>query len=122
MLSARRLPARRWTTRRFALDTAEWVTSVAAACVSASAYVRHGRAYLAPGVAGDLVGFAVLSQVLRSREARLRHEAVVCLACIAVVTAAAHRSDLRRIPEPLLWGAFAAGLAAYLRARRRTCR
>jgi hypothetical protein len=122
MVSALRRPTGRWTTRRFALDRSEWVTSTAAAYVSASAYLRHGRAYLAPGVAGDLIGFGVLSQVLRTRDARLRHEAVLCLACIGAVTAAARGADVRRPPEPVLWAAFAAGLSAYLQVRRRTCR
>lgn len=121
MVSALRPSTGRWTTRRFALDRSEWVTSAAAACVSTSAYLRHGRAYLAPGVAGDLLGFAVLAQVLRNRDARLRHEAALCLACIGAVTAAARRTDAPRIPEPVLWAGFAAGLGAYLRVRRRTC-
>lgn len=120
MLSVRR-STERWITRRFALDRWEWVTFAVAACVSTSAYLRHGRAYLAPGVAGDLLGFGVLSQVLRTRGARLRHEAALCLACIGAVTAAAPRADVPRIPEPVLWGAFAAGSSAYLQVRRRTC-
>lgn len=122
MLSPLRRSTGRWTTRRFALDTAEWVTTVAAAYVSTSAYVRHGRTYLAPGVGGDLIGFGVLWQVLRTRDARLRHEAALCLACIGLVTAAPRPTVVRRVPEPLLWGAFAAGLTAYLHVRRRTCR
>lgn len=120
-MSARRHSAGRWTTRRFALDRAEWVTSAAAASVSTSAYLRHGRAYLAPGVAGDLLGLGVLSQVLRRRDARLRHEAALCLGGIGAVTVATRRTDLPRIPEPVLWGAFAAGSSAYLQVRRRTC-
>lgn len=122
MLSARPRSTGRWTTRRFALDGSEWVTSAAAAYVSTSAYLRYGRAYLAPGVAGDLLGFGVLAQVLRMGDVRLRHEAALCLACIGTVTAATRRAELRRIPEPLLWAGFVAGLSAYLRARRRTCR
>ena len=111
----------RWTTQRFALDSSEWATSAAAAYVSGSAYLRYGRDYLAPGVAGDLIGFGVLSQVLRTRDARLRHEAALCLPCIGAVTAAARRTTVPRVPEPVLWAAFAAGLTAYLSARRRTC-
>ena len=121
MVSARPGPTGRWTTRRFALDRSEWITSSAAAYVSASAYLRYGRDYLAPGVTGDLLGFLVLSQVLRTRDARLRHEAALCLACIGAVTASARRTAVPQIPEPALWGAFAAGLAAYLHVRRRTC-
>lgn len=113
-------PAGGWTTTRFALSPAEWGSSAAAAAVSASAYALRGRAYLAPGVAGDLAGFAVLTAVLRRRQARGRHEAVVCLCCIgAVVAARPHR--LARLPEPLLWAAFAAGLSAYVAQRRRVC-
>lgn len=111
----------RWTTRRFALDRSEWITTAAAAYVSTSAYLRYGRDYLAPGVAGDLIGLGVLSQVLRSRDARLRHEAALCLGCIGAVTAGARHTRIRQVPEPVLWGAFAAGLGAYLHARRRTC-
>jgi hypothetical protein len=122
MLSALPRSTGRWTTRRFALNGSEWVTSAAATYLSASAYLRHGGAYLAPGVAGDLIGFGLLSQVLRSRDARLRHEAVLCLACIGAVTVAARGTDLRRVPEPVLWTAFAAGLSWYLQVRRRTCR
>ena len=121
-MSALRRSTGRWVTRRFALDRSEWVTSAAAAYVSASAYVHHRRAYLVPGVVGDLIGFVVLSQVLRTRDARLRHEAALCLGCIGAVTAAGRRTDVRPVPEPVLWAAFAAGLTAYLRARRRTCR
>ena len=111
----------RWTTRRFALDGSEWVTTAAAACVSTTAYLRHGRRYLAPGVAGDLIGFGVLSQVLRKRNTRLRHEAAVCLASIGAVTLATRRTGGAPVSEPVLWAAFAAGLAAYLQARRHTC-
>ncbi|HWH28579.1 MAG TPA: hypothetical protein VNU26_06385 [Mycobacteriales bacterium] len=120
-MSARRGSAGRWTTRRFGLDSSEWITSAAAACVSTSAYLRYGREYLAPGVAGDLIGFGVLAQVLRTRDARLRHEAVLCLGCIGAVLAGARHPGLRRVPEAALWGAFAAGLTAYLHARRRIC-
>lgn len=113
-------PAGRWTTTRFALSPAEWATSAAAAVVSSSAYARRGRTYLAPGVAGDLAGFAVLTAVLRTRQARARHEAALCLCCIgAVIGARQHRPA--RLPEPLLWAAFAAGLTAYVAQRRRVC-
>jgi hypothetical protein len=122
MVSAHRCSTGRWTTRRSALGTSELLTSVAAAYVSTSAYRGRGPAYLAPGVAGDLVGFAVLSWVLRTRDARLRHEAALCLACIGALTAATGRTGVPHVPEPVLWGVFAAGLSAYLRARRRTCR
>lgn len=121
MSRARAGTAKGWTTRRSALSGSEWLTSAAAGYVSTSAYLRYGRAYLAPGVVGDLVGFAVLTQALRTRQARLRHEAAVCLGCIGLVVTATQRRDLPRIPEPLLWGAFAAGLAAYVHARRRIC-
>ena len=120
-MSARAGSAERWTTRRFALDRSEWLTSAAAAYVSTSAYLRYGRDYLIPGVAGDLLGFGALAQVLRTRDARLRHEAAVCLVCIGAVTAGTRGKTLPRVPEPALWAVFAAGLVAYLRARRRTC-
>lgn len=109
----------RWTTRSFALSRSEWVTSAGAAALSASAYLRHGRDYLGPGVAGDLAGFAVLRAVL-AREVRLRHEAALCLTCIGGVLAVRQRT-LQRLPEPLLWAAFAAALLDYVSARRRVC-
>lgn len=120
-MSARAGSADRWTTQRFGLDGSEWLTSAAAAYVSTSAYLRYGSDYLIRGVAGDLLGFGALSQVLRTREARLRHEAALCLLCIGAVTAGSRGTTLPRIPEPALWAAFAAGFASYLRARQRTC-
>ncbi len=110
------------TTGDWALDGSEWASSAVAAAISSSAYLRYGRAYLAPGVLGDLIGFAVLSQVLRRRRVRLRHEALLCLACIGGTTIATRGSGVRRVPEPLLWGAFTTGLSAYLRQRRTVCR
>ena len=106
--------------RRFALGRAEWVASSVAAAVSTRAYLRHGQAYLAPGVAGDLLGFPGLGAVAVSRGARLPHEALLCLCCIAAVLAST-RHRRARVREPLLWAAFAAGLLAYLRVRRRVC-
>jgi hypothetical protein len=88
MVSARRRSTGRWTTRRFALDRSEWVTSAAAAYVSTSAYLRYGRDYLAPGVAGVLIGFGVLSQVLRTRDARLRPAGTPARARAAPATSA----------------------------------
>jgi hypothetical protein len=112
--------ASRWTTTEFALSPAEWASSGVAAAVSGRAYLRHGHRYLAPGVVGDLAGFAALSWVLRRHRARARHEAAVCLACIGAVVAA-RQQRLVRLPEPLLWAAFAAGLAAYVAQRQRAC-
>ena len=85
-------------------------------------YVRHGQRYLAPGVIGDLAGFAVLSGFARRRGARLRHEALLCLASIGVTAVATRATPARRVPEPVLWGMFATGLSAYLRQRRSVCR
>jgi hypothetical protein len=107
-------------TRQFALHPAEWATSAVATVVSTRAYLRHGQAYLAPGVAGDLVGFAVLSAVAAHRGARVRHEALLCLGCIgAVVAGTSHRRF--DVDEPVLWAAFALGLAGYVRLRQRMC-
>lgn len=112
--------ATRWTTTELALSREEWASSAVAAAVSGSAYLRHGRHYLAPGVVGDLAGFGLLSAVLRRRRVRARHEAAVCLACIGAVCAA-RQQRLVRLPEPLLWASFAAGLAAYVAQRQRVC-
>lgn len=109
------------TTTDWALDGSEWGTSALAAAVSSSMYVRHGQRYLGPGVLGDLLGFAVLSQVMGRRGARLRHEALLCLAAIGVTAATTRTTRVGSIPEPLLWGTFATGLSAYLRQRSNVC-
>lgn len=109
-----------WLTKDVALSAGEWGTSLAAAAMSTSAYLRHGRTYLGPGVVGDLAGFALLGAALRHSEARLRHEAAWCLACIGAVICA-RQEKLERLPAPLLWGSFAAGLSPYVAARQRVC-
>ena len=108
------------TTRRFALSPAELATTALAVVVSSTAYVVAGEPYLARGVVGDLVGLAVLAAVALSARARLRHEALLCLVLIGVVTAAAPQWPLR-VPEPVWWSVFAGARAGYLALRRRTC-
>ena len=107
-----------WTTTEPVVDGREVATTIAATACSTVLYLREGHPYLARGVVGDLLGFAVLSTVLLSRRERGRHEALVCLAGIAAVHAAAPTWPLARPPR-LWWSAMAAGLASYLVLRRR---
>ena len=107
-------------TRRFALSPGEWATTSVAAVVSSAAYVVGGQPYLARGVLGDLLGFAALAALGLRRRARLRHEALLCLACIGAVLVVDPRWPLQ-LGEPVWWGLFAVGLAGYLAVRRRVC-
>lgn len=109
---------RRLTTRRFALSTPEYVTTAVAAAISTAAYLSYGHPYLARGVVGDLAGFALLAAVGAALGARVRHEAAVCLAGIAVLVLAAPKWPLA-VRDTLWWLLFAAGLSAYLLLRRR---
>lgn len=103
------------STTRWGLDAEELATTGAAAIVSAGLFVTYGGDYLARGVVGDLLGFAVLTAAaLRGR--RLRHEALVCLSGIGVVHVFAPRWPLS-IGPAAWWTAFAVGLASYLIAR-----
>ena len=107
-------------TRRFALSRAELLTTAAAATISTGAYLGYGASYLARGVVGDLLGFAILGAVAAGSRARLRHEAAVCLLCIGGVVAARPAWPLR-FGELVWWGLFLLGLAAYVVQRRRVC-
>ena len=108
------------TTRRFALSRAELLTTAAAAAISTGAYLSDGSPYLARGVVGDLLGFAILGAVAAGSRARLRHEAAVCLVCIGGVVAARPAWPLR-FGEPVWWGLFGLGLAMYVVLRKRVC-
>jgi MYXO-CTERM domain-containing protein len=108
------------TTRRFALSRAEWATTAAAAVVSSAGYLAGGQAYLSRGVLGDLAGFALLAALGLARGARVRHEALVCLALIGVVLLLDPRWPVGTGEAPW-WAAFAVGLVAYLAVRRRVC-
>lgn len=110
----------RVTTRRFALSRAELATTSAAAVVSTAAYVTAGAPYLARGVVGDLLGFALLAVAGQVAGARVVHEAAVCLACIAVTVLASPDWPLA-LPEAAWWGLFTVGLVAYVVQRRRLC-
>ena len=112
--------SRRGTTRRFALSPAEWATTAVAAVVSSAAYVTAGFPYLARGVVGDLTGFLLLGVAGAAVGARLKHEALVCLALIGGVLLLDPQWPLR-VSEPLWWGLFTIGLAAYVAVRRRVC-
>ncbi len=106
------------TTTEAVMSGRELATTVAATACSTALYLREGHPYLARGVLGDLLGFAVLGAVLLSHRARARHEALVCLAGIAVVRVAAPTWPLERSPR-LWWAAMAASLTSYLALRRR---
>lgn len=106
------------TSARRALDPAEWVTTALATVVSTLLYLWHGHPYLARGVVGDLVGFAVLSGVLAVRRRRARHEAVVCLAAIGAVWGL-HPDWPLRLDSTFWWAAVVLGLGAYLAVRQR---
>ncbi len=112
--------AARVTTRRFALSAAERVTTAGAAVVSTGAYLTAGYPYLARGVVGDLLGFAVLGVGGVVLRARLRHEAVICLLLIGLVLAIDPQWPLG-LPEPAWWTLFLTGLTAYVVIRRRLC-
>jgi hypothetical protein len=105
-------------TRRVGLDDGELVSSAIAAAVSGGLYLRFGHAYLARGVVGDLVGFGVLALPVVAHRARLRHEAMVCLAGIGVVHAREPEWPLQ-VGSSGWWAAFGAGLAGYLLVRWR---
>ncbi len=107
----------RGTTRTFALDGPEYATTAVAAVVSSAAYLTDGLEYLSRGVIGDLLGFAVLASVGLALGRRLRHEALLCLACIGGVLLLDPAWPVE-IAEPYWWGAFSIGLAAYLSLRR----
>ncbi len=108
------------TTRRWALSGAEWATTGVAAAVSTTGYVLGGQPYLARGVVGDLLGFALLATGGALTGARVRHEAAVCLALIGAVVAADPQWPLR-LREAGWWAVFGVGSATYLAARRRVC-
>ena len=108
------------TTRSFALSRAELLTTAAAALISTGAYLSDGSTYLARGVVGDLLGFAILGAVAAGSRTRLRHEAAVCLVCIGAIVAARPAWPLR-LAEPVWWGLFLLGLGAYVVLRKRVC-
>jgi hypothetical protein len=106
-----------YTTSRWGLDRAEAATTVMAVIVSSGLYVAWGHAYLARGVLGDLAGLGLLSLVAFRRQQRLRHEALLCLGCIAAVMFLDPRWPLR-ISGGVWWSAVAAAVVAYLGVRR----
>ncbi len=106
-----------WTTNEPVLGSAEVVSSFAAVVISTVLYLREGEAYLARGVVGDLVGLAVLGRVLQRRRARMRHEALICLAGISVVRALRPGWPLR-VSSATWWLALAVALTGYVGARR----
>ena len=108
------------TTRRFALSAGEWATTAIAAVVSTGAYLSAGYPYLARGVVGDLLGFALLAGVGIAVRARVKHEAAICLGLIGIVVLASPQWPLA-LPEAAWWALFFLGLAIYVAIRRRIC-
>ncbi len=109
------------TTRRFALSRAEWATTALAVVVSVTAYLTSGFPYLARGVVGDLLGLLLLAVAGALLQARVQHEALVCLAGIGLVALLSPSWPLR-LAEPWWWALFVLGLVPYLLLRRRLCR
>lgn len=107
-------------TRRFALSPAEWATTAVAGFASTSAYLVNGYPYLARGVVGDLFGFVVLAGAGVLLGARIKHEALLCLALIVAVLLLDPAWPLA-VGEPVWWTVFATGLAGYVALRRRLC-
>lgn len=112
--------SRQLTTRSFALGRTEAVTTVIAAVVSTSAYLRYGHPYLARGVLGDLLGFLVLAVVALAAGRRPRHEAVLCLLLIGAVVLV-HPTWPLRVSDAVWWLLFFSGLVPYVGLRRRVC-
>lgn len=110
----------RGVTRRWALSRAEWATTAVAAAVSSTAFIVGGQPYLARGVVGDVLGFALLGVGGAVAGGRVRHEAAFCLALIGAVIAADPQWPLR-LGAAGWWGVFGLALAGYLAARRRLC-
>lgn len=106
------------TSTRWGLDRAELVTTAAAVAVSTGLYLSRGHPYLARGVVGDLAGLGLLSLVVLVGRCRLRHEALLCLACIGVVLALDPRWPLR-LPGIIWWSAILCAVIVYLFVRRR---
>ncbi len=106
------------TTARAGLDTAELLTTAAAAAMSTALYLRFDGPYLARGVVGDVVGFTALAVPLVVARRRARHEALVCLAGIAVVHLTSADWPLA-LPSAVWWAVVTVTLGGYLAARRR---
>lgn len=108
------------TTRRFGLSAAEWVTTSVAVVVSTTAYLTADYPYLARGVAGDLLGFALLAVAGTAAGGRMKHEAAICLTLIGLVVLIRPQWPLA-LSEPAWWALFFVGLAGYLAVRKRIC-
>ncbi len=104
------------TSATWGLQRDEVASTAAAVVISSACYLLLGDDYLARGVVGDSLGFAVLGAALLFRGRRLRHEALWCLAGIGVVHAIGVDWPLRLSPG-LWWAVVAADLLAYLALR-----
>jgi predicted anti-sigma-YlaC factor YlaD len=109
--------APRLLTARRGLDRSEWATTATAFAISSACYLRWRHPYLARGVVGDLVGLTLLSAVAWTRR-RLRHEALICLASIAVVVVIDPEWPLA-IAGLAWWLAVVLAVAGYLAVRLR---
>lgn len=99
------------------LDVTEWVTTGVAVVVSTTLYLQYRHPYLARGVVGDVLGFAVLGGFVVVRRRRVRHEALVCLAAIGVVWRIRPAWPLR-FSSIFWWVVVALGLAIYVSLRQ----
>lgn len=84
------------------------------------AYLGAGHPYLARGVVGDLLGLTVLAGVGVAAQARVKHEAAICLGLIGFVVLARPQWPLA-LSEPAWWTVFFIRLASYIAIRRRIC-
>ena len=69
---------------------------------------------------GDLTVFLLLGAAGAAVGARLKHEALLCLALTGVVLLLDVQWPLR-LSEALWWALFSIGLAVYVAVRRRIC-
>lgn len=109
--------APRWTSARAGLGRTEIATTAVAAAVCAGCWAAFRDPYLARGAVGAALGFLALTVPLVRSGRRARHEALVCLVAIGMVSALRWRWPLA-LPSSVWWTVLATDLAAYLALRR----